>query len=608
MSPRTPAFAAALALTAAPHAADVIEVGADDFRISDMEVGTSVTLGTSTAVAYNPDRNEYLVVWSGREGGLTGTEIYGQRIDAATGKEVGINDFRISDMGADGAPLYYLIAARRPDVVYNPIAREYLVVWYGDDQGGDHFQIYGQRLDEKGMEVGPNDFPLSSMGPGIVSPGYSAFDPSVAFNPDANEYLVVWGGTDGDFPAVPIEAEVFGQRLDGSTGAEIGADDFRISEMGPPGNSSYGAGDPYVVYNPARQEYLVVFRAEDDAGALAEGEFELYGQRLSGAAAAEVGPDDFRITDVGSDGDTKYAAWGPAVAWNSAADTYLVAWSGDEDLGAVVDYEFEVYGQLLAGDGAEIGANDFRISFSGPDGDTAYGASIPAVTYHAARDEFIVVWSGSDDEEGLASSQSEVYVQRLTGGAAALGNAQRISGSSLGPDPSLDAGSASVVYNPSSGELLVPWNVSSYPDNDPEEIYAQRLLVCDGAAPPASETVRPGSPPNPLAFLPGATGGPVLGGTWSPSVDHATFVPGAIADYLVVTALPANVPTPFGTLLCDLNAAPLQFPPVPPGVPLTLPIPASCTLAGATFSAQVGSFDGAQLALTNALDLVVGTE
>ena len=602
---RFSALLATFVLLGSAGTADVIEVGLDDRQISDMELGTSLTHGSSTAVVYNPDRHEYLVVWSGSEGGQTGVEIYGQRLDATNGRPVGPNDFRISDMGVDGDSLYYLIEARNPAVVYNPLVREYLVVWDGDDLSGDHFQIHGQRLDEEGNEIGANDFLI---GPGDPDLLYTGYQPSVAFNPDANEYLVVWGGASGNPPTVPVEVEISGQRLDGSTGAEVGVDDFLISQMGPPGDWGFAAWNPDVVYNAVRQEYLVVFMGSDDAGALVSGEFEIYGQRLSGATAQEVGPDDFRISDVGSDGDTRFSTWDPVVAWGSGADVYLVAWHGDDDAGGLVDYEFEVFGQLLDGTGTELGTNDFRISFAGPDGDTSYGARSPDVAYDAVRDEFLVVWGGSDDVGGFGLGRDEIFAQRLMeAGGVAIGSAQRLSASSTASSPFLDASAPSVVWCPTNSELLVPWNVSSWPDDEPEEIFVQRILVCDCTA-TAAEVVRVGSPPNPVAFLPGATSGPVVGGIWDPYVDHSSFLPGAIADYLVVTERPANVSSAFGTILCDLSAAPLYFPPASPHLPLFLPIPANCDLVGATYCVQVGSSDGAQLALTNALDVTIGAE
>src|SRR5439155_1063634 len=141
-------------------------------------------------------------------------------------------------------------------------------------------------------------------------------------------------------------------------------------------------------------EYLVVWSGEKYTGNGVPGEFEIFGQRLNAATAAQVGANDFRISDMGPDGDTRFAAFTPAVAYNGAANEYLVAWSGDD----TADEGSEVFGQRLdAATGAEVGANDFRISDMGPDGDTGYEAVFPKVAYNGAANEYLVAWWGDDN-------------------------------------------------------------------------------------------------------------------------------------------------------------------------------------------------------------------
>ncbi|MEM7308086.1 MAG: hypothetical protein AAF682_15515 [Planctomycetota bacterium] len=126
-----------------------------------------------------------------------------------------------------------------------------------------------------------------------------------------------------------------------------------------------------------------------------------------------------------------------------------------------------------------------------------------------------------------------------------------------------------------------------------------------GTAAPA-EVIRAGNPPNPIALLPGATSGPVLGATWDPRIDHATFLPAAVLDLLGVAVGSANVPLgPLGTLLCDVTQPPLLFT-AGPGAPFSVPIPPDCNLLGAGLCAQGASSDGAVVRLTNALDIVLG--
>jgi hypothetical protein len=384
------------------------EVGPNDFRISNMGPDGDANFGgLIPAVAYNPNADEYLVVWYGDDdtGSLVDgeVEIYGQRLDALTGAEVGPNDFRISDMGSDGdADIDGGLAA----VAYNANADEYLVVWIGDDDSAgladDEYEIHGQRLDAStGAEVGPNDFRISDMGPD-GNANLKAIAPALAYNSNADEYLVVWHGND----AIDGDFQIFGQRLDGSTGAEIGINDFRISD------GIFQASFAAVAYNPGADEYLVVW----NSGGPGPGpEWEIYGQRLDGSTGAEVGCDDLRISDMGPDGNTNFlAADKPAVAYNLSADEYLVVWNGDDETGSLVDGEFEIYGQRLDGStGLEIGSNDFRISDMGPDGDTTFDARRPALPANPRPDEYLVIWEGDDDTGTLVDDEDEIFGQLL---------------------------------------------------------------------------------------------------------------------------------------------------------------------------------------------------
>ena len=123
---------------------------------------------------------------------------------------------------------------------------------------------------------------------------------------------------------------------------------------------------------------------------------------------------------------------------------------------------------------------------------------------------------------------------------------------------------------------------------------------------PSSIAVRLGTPPNPNALGADPAGGPYVGSSWSPSVDHASFYPSAILDLLVVSPTAVNVVQPgLGTILCDV-AQGTQYA-APAGVPFEVRIAADCNLIGTAFCAQGASSGPAGVQLTNALDVVVGT-
>jgi hypothetical protein len=302
-------------------------------------------------VAYNSTNNEFLVVWEGVDNipPISGEqEIFGQRVGGATNVPVGDNDFRLSDMGTDG---YTDRGAYGPAVAYNSAQNEYLVVWFGDDNTGslaaEEYEIYGQRVYgdwTTGTEIG-GDIRLSDMGPADGNADYDAYNPAVAYNSSDNEYLVVWYGNDSIAPLAD-ELEIYGQRVDGATGAEVGDNDFHLSDMGPDGDCAYWASSPDVAYNSSQNEYLVVWNGEDDVG-MAPGEYEIFGQRLNASTGMETGDNDFRLSDMGPPLDPAYHAYSPAAAYRSRlpGNHYLVVWCGDDDRGDLVDEEFEIFGQ-----------------------------------------------------------------------------------------------------------------------------------------------------------------------------------------------------------------------------------------------------------------------
>ncbi|MCO6450709.1 MAG: hypothetical protein J5I90_07945 [Caldilineales bacterium] len=459
------------------------EIGPNDFRISNFGgLGDPAYAAQAPAVAYNPRDNEYLVVWMGSnlEPGVEIFEIFGQRLDASTGAKVGPEGFQISQRPAN--TLVY--AAETPNVVYNSASNEYLVVWWREFLSTSYvsnYDVFGQRLDVQGHEIGINDFRISDMEDIDTFSSFLALKPpGLVYNPTENEYFVVWFGEDNVDGMADMELEVFGQRLDGATAAEVDAHNFRISDMGGLGNGDYSAWHPDVAWNSIRNEYLVVWNAEDDNDGMVLNEFEIFGQRLNAATGAEVGANDFRISDMGGSGNTVYGAGSAEVVFNAANNEYLVVWNGEDNVGGLADGEFEIFGQRLQGaTGAEVGANDFRISDMGGTGDPAFSAKTPAVAYDPDLNQYLVVWWGDDNVSPLVQDEDEIFGQRLNAatGAAIFDNDFRLS--DMGPDGDTDyaAYEPVAIYNPQQREYLVLWSGSDDMDGqvaDEFEIFGQR--------------------------------------------------------------------------------------------------------------------------------------
>ena len=134
---------------------------------------------------------------------------------------------------------------------------------------------------------------------------------------------------------------------------------------------------------------------------------------------------------------------------------------------------------------------------------------------------------------------------------------------------------------------------------------------CDGDGVPDEcqlplEVSRPGTPPNPEALLGGVSGGPAIGSTWDPVVDHTAFAPTATVDVLAVSLAPANLPSAAGTVLCD-PGPPLFLFQTAPSTPFQVPVPSDCGAVGLTVCAQAAAVTASGgVLLTNALDVTLG--
>lgn len=460
MSASTPSFSAravmavcavallALCVRVAPADADAFGT---QFSVSSP---THVAEGMQAAfqdVAYNPVTGQYLAVYIAA---TTPTEddVYGQLLDAA-GNKVG-PEFRISTVSQEHEEF------NPASVGFDSESGRYLVAWDRDET------VYVRVL-------APNGAPLS--GELQISAVQNDIETeAIAYSPVSHEYMVVWKAFN--------DGRVYSQRLN-QDGVQVGTDDAIV-----------GGGPELVVddavdlaYNATNLEYTVVFLASPDSNA---GNEEVYAQRLN-LAGAEVGPDDNRISEMGPDGDASFDAAPPSVAWNSVLNQYLVGWHGTNGA-PLANNEREVYGQLLSADGAEIGVDDFRISDMGPDGDGAFGAFRPAITFDRFSNQYFLAWHGS--EVGLGKGEFEIWGQYLSAAGAEIGNNDfRISEGPDG-DAKASANRPAVAFNPTATacNYLVTY-FTGVPNTNFEggSAVLGRFVTAPPACPPPPDVVAP---------------------------------------------------------------------------------------------------------------------
>ncbi|MEM7032744.1 MAG: LamG-like jellyroll fold domain-containing protein [Chloroflexota bacterium] len=440
---------------------------------------------------------EYLAVWS--EYG----DIYGQRI-ATNGDLIGD---AILVSGADGTQ-------NEPDVVWNSFQNEYLVIWNDHRYGWASNGIWARRIDPNGVPLlsefellPPSDevsLPAIATanngtsllvwadkrvgaydvyGQYLASDGtptgaeltidndfsYAQLQPDVAYDPQANTFLVVWSDRrdgDGVFDLVSQQLDTQGNLGPNGNVELIGhTDDMRY-----PSVASNGAG-----------QFLVAAQRE-----VSGSNYELQGVRVAASDGSKI--NEFGI--VTGSGKRQYVSIS-----QTSNNGYRVVWRNYGEIESQrVDINGTVVGGLtqlntttsgtqhlpaLAHDGTQSLVVWVDPGQAGPtvitgrlidDADTLTSDEFfvspyftkrewPSVTHHSGQDEFMVVWQQAGGHPG-----SDIYAGRIDSQGQPLGEALNLTDlTSQQTRPDVAAGQT---------EYLVVWQDER---NQNPDIYGQRL-------------------------------------------------------------------------------------------------------------------------------------
>lgn len=236
--------------------------------------------------------------------------------------------------------------------------------------------------------------------------------PAIAFNPDQDHYLAIWCEDRG------TGQDIYAKRLFSNGLPQGGAARKGWAVVGGSGASAGGRHDPALTYNPAYQEYFLVW--SEAAGSSGH---DVFGVRVSSAGFARGTP---RVLAGGPGDQTR-----PAIAYNPVEQAYLLAW---EDNARDID---DVWGMRIRANGIPYGSPLALVK-------GLSNAQDPSVARRG--DGFLVVWV--DDRNG----GSDIYGRRLNGNGLPIGGTQGAE-YSLAQDltdefaPSLDPASGTLVYN-----------------------------------------------------------------------------------------------------------------------------------------------------------------
>lgn len=423
----------------------------------------------AASLAASTRSDDTLIVWeAGSPDG--GREIMGRLLDGSGQARTDIVALTTTGAGGDAAA-----DAAEPDVVYNAVADEYLVVWRADPgiapMTDNEYEIWARRVSATGAPVG-TAVRVSEMGPDGDA-GYGALTPAVAWSQTAGRYLVTWWGDDDSAGLANGEFEIYGQLLAEDL-TPVG-DDIRLSDMGADGDADYDATTPDAAWDPVRDQFLVVWSGDDDSPGLINNGNEIFGQRLS-SAGVELGA-DIRISHMGPDSSAAFDATDPAVAPNPGAGEFLVVWSGDDDGPGLGDDHLEIFGQRIGPGGGEIGP-DVRLTRAGPDGDASFAARTPALDWQSAVGGYLLSWAANDDAPALQPGEIEILGRSvapdLSGGTD---QEVRISRHSAPDGSEFPAQSPSTVAVRADGRFVVAWHGAVGPDEGQTGVFSQMVEV-----------------------------------------------------------------------------------------------------------------------------------
>jgi hypothetical protein len=355
------------------------------------------------ALAYNPGRDEYLLVWE--SGTQQGGSAIGARLVSADGATLGTIRLLTTEEGA----------AYRPAVAYNPVTDEFLVVWHEYVSNGPS-DILGQRLSSTGALRGARLV--------ITAATMSQQTPAIACNPTTGMYFVAWTDLrswDLDCYSAPYAAEnacadIYGVRV-GTTGAPLPPE----MPLSPTLGNQFRAE---VTCNPNSDRFIVAWTSYVDAFDL--GDIVL--KWVGGDGVVRSGP----LTLPG--GPMKE---GPAMALAEKANANILTWHDNRYIGGSDIFSRRVFAD--GGVGAEVPVEQ------------APAEQIEAAVASDGEKGYLVVWQDRRNAgDAPEPKPHDIYARCVDLDGASGDSWQIYKGEG-------DQSYADVAYASMSGSYLVAW-------------------------------------------------------------------------------------------------------------------------------------------------------
>lgn len=302
-----------------PSKADIYgQLVTPDGMLSGSRWAIAAGLGTAQRrypdVTFNPNWNEYLVVWEQLDPNSGATSIRGRRVQS-TGEPVG-GEILISGPGPR--------SVRRPKVAHAFTSGTYLVVWENHTQGSVSNDIVGQVVGNDGVPVGAN----MTIAQGTWTASMEL--PDLAYNRTRNEFLVVWQQQD----KATGRYDIYGRRATGG-GMLLLPESIEIARYTVPSTAPAVAAIPKPV---GQGRYLVAWELQ-------------YTHAYKHIMARVVHGDGSMLTPGFYVAAAPVDEFHPAVAGNEGEKRFLVSWTtADMSLFLCHARELTLQGEPASGD------------------------------------------------------------------------------------------------------------------------------------------------------------------------------------------------------------------------------------------------------------------
>ncbi|HEY9838849.1 MAG: hypothetical protein ACAI44_14465 [Candidatus Sericytochromatia bacterium] len=345
---------ALLAQTAVTSDAGGVTIGQDPFVLTGVEerflpfqINTTTTLSQLTPRIAIDDEGKFVAVWLSINQDSDGTfGVYGQRFDSSgakagaefqlhqdingrqTSPDVAMDpdgDFVVawdSEGGQDGD--FYGIFARRFDKNGNPLANEFqvnthttgsqrfpmisvndsgafVIVWVSANQEGAGYEVYGQRYDNTGTQIG-GEFRVND------TTNLDQYEPKVSLS-DTGSFVVTWTSGEGDGSGDGVFAKLYD-----AAGNQVSGE-FQVNQ------STTDSQGLAAVAMDAEGDFVIAWNSYGDSMSLAEE--GIFARRYNAAGVAQS--NEFRVETA-----TQTSEYFASVGVDLDGD-FVIAWSDFND-------------------------------------------------------------------------------------------------------------------------------------------------------------------------------------------------------------------------------------------------------------------------------------